>query len=258
MMSICLKVMSYNLRFDNPEDGANRFQNRKARITDFLNAEGADIIGFQEVTPPMRSWLVETFPNYYMAGVGRGADYSDETALIAFRKDTMALKSCDTVMLSTTPEVFGSHYDGSDQSVCPREYVRVCLKHRDIPEPFYVYNVHTDHQGQISRILASQQLLGDITSHSEKFFLIGDFNAEPDAAEITMLTACRSRSVADATAALTGTFHDFGRLEPPQKIDYIFTDSAVRIHRSVRVHDEPGENQTYLSDHNPIYIIAEL
>ena len=257
-MSTSLKIMSFNMRFDTPADKNNSFQSRKGRIADFLNEERADIIGFQEITPAMRDWLVDTLSDYYTVGVGRAEDYSGETALIAFRKDTMALKSCDTVMLSTTPEIFGSRYDGSDQSPCPREYVRVCLKHRDIADPFYVYNVHTDHRGQIARMLAVSQIMRDIASRREKFFLTGDFNALPEAPEISMITSCASRPVIDATASLGGTFHDFGRLDCPQKIDYIFTDATIKIRECARVQDEPLENRTYISDHNPIYIIAEL
>ena len=257
-MATKLKIMSFNMRLDQANDGDNHFSHRKPRIIEFLNEQKADIIGFQEITPTMRAWLVETFPDYYMVGVGRAADYSDETALIAFRKDTMALMSCDTVMLSTAPRVFGSRYDGSDQSPCPREYVRACLKHRDVAEPFYVYNVHTDHAGQISRMLASTQIMQDITSHDKKFFLTGDFNAKPDAPEIAMITKCQARPIVDATATLSGTFHNFGREAEPWKIDYIFTTPTVPVLESVRIEDHPTEGQTYISDHNPIYIIAEL
>ena len=257
-MSTKLKIMSFNMRMDQARDGDNHFSYRKTRIIEFLNEQKADVIGFQEITPTMREWLVETFPDYYMVGVGRAADYSDETSLIAFRKSDMALVSCDTVMLSTTPHVFGSRYDGSDQSRCPREYVKALLKHRDIAEPFYVYNVHTDHVGAISRQLASTQIMQDLTSHDKKFFLTGDFNAKPDTPEIAMITQCSSRAIVDTTASLGGTFHNFGREAEPWKIDYIFTDADTPVLESVRCEDAPAPGTSYISDHNPIYIVVEL
>lgn len=257
-MQTRLKIMSFNMRLDKAADGENSFPLRKGRIAEVLSTTRPDIIGFQEITPTMREWLVETFPDYYMVGVGRMVDYSGECSLIAFRKDTMALVSCDTVMLSSTPRLFGSRYDGSDQSKYPREYVRAYLKHRDVAKPFYVYNVHTDHIGQMARALASTQLLQDITSHKEKFFMTGDFNAEPNTPEITMITGCTVRSIADATADLDGTFHDFGRLSAPIKIDYVFTDSSTRIVEAVRIKDYPREGEPYISDHNPVYVVAEL
>ncbi|MBR0442879.1 MAG: endonuclease/exonuclease/phosphatase family protein [Clostridia bacterium] len=257
-MSTKLKIMSFNMRLDQAHDGNNHFSYRKGRIIEFINEAKADVIGFQEITPTMREWLVETFPDYYMVGVGRAADYSDETSLIAFRKDAMALVSCDTIMLSTSPRVFGSRYDGSDQSHCPREYVKALLKHRDISEPFYVYNVHTDHQGAVSRQLASTQIMQDITSHNKKFFMTGDFNAGPETPEIAMITQCATRAIKDTTQGLSGTYHNFGREQNPWKIDYIFTDADTTVLESVRVEDTPAPDTPYISDHNPIYIVVEL
>ena len=257
-MATKLKIMSFNMRWDRAPDGINAFPLRKDRIKEFLTQTDADLIGFQEITPTMREWLVETFPQYYMVGVGRTAKYDGETALIAFRKDTMALLSCDTVMLSYTPKEFGSRYDGTDQSTCPRVYVKACLKHRDLAEPFYLYNVHTDHVGAISRLLASSQMLQDITSHRQRIFFTGDFNAYPDAPEITMITHCKARAIVDATADLGGTCHGYGRVNPPAKIDYIFTDADTTVLESVCVEDHPEEGTPYLSDHYPIYIVAEL
>ena len=256
-MSAIIKVMSFNMRMDTPYDGENAFPYRKARILDFLRQENADIIGFQEITDSMRACLVEGLADYYVVGVGREATYSGECSLIAFKKDSMALISCDTVMLSSTPTVAGSRFNGTDQSVCPRCYTKAYLKHKDVAEPFYIYNVHTDHRGQTARILAVAQILTDISSHDKKFFLTGDFNALPDTTEIKMITAS-ARGIKDATASLDGTFHDYGRRTITEKIDYVFTDSAIRILESVRVKDEPGENERYLSDHNPVYITAEL
>ena len=257
-MAAQLKIMSFNMRYDTPADGKNSFQNRRARIAEFLAEARADIIGFQEVTTAMRAWLVENLTDYYAVGVGREADYTGECALIAFRKDTMALMAAETVMLSLTPTVFGSRYDGTDQSACPRTYVRVLLKHRDIDEPFYMYNVHTDHKGQTARMLAVTQLLQDITSHDRKFFLSGDFNATPNAPEIQMITKCRTRNIVDATETIEASFHSFGTRVPPVKIDYIFADASVRITEAVCVEDHPAPGTTYISDHNPIYIIAEI
>ena len=170
----------------------------------------------------------------------------------------MSLLSANTVMLSNSPTVFGSRYDGTDQSVCPRVYTKVCLKHRTIAEPFYVYNVHTDHRGQTARILAVTQLLQDVSSHGRKVFLTGDFNADPDSTEIRMMTESSTRALKDATSELGGTFHDYGRAKERRKIDYVFTDADTAVREAVRVNDEPREGENYLSDHNPIYIVAEI
>ena len=45
-----IKVCSFNIRFDNPGDGFNRWENRRENVVAFLAIEKPDIIGFQEQT----------------------------------------------------------------------------------------------------------------------------------------------------------------------------------------------------------------
>lgn len=255
--SVNLMVMSFNMRNSNAKDGINDFENRKPRIEEMLNRYSPDLVGFQEITPVMREWLVETFSQYYMVGAGRNADYSGERCLVAFKKDIFDLVAADTVMLSSTPRVMGSRYEGSDQSNCPRAYTRLTLKHRDMRDAFVFYNVHTDHLGSVSRMLASQQLLGDIASHNRNFIMTGDFNARPDSDEIKMLTANTVRKIVDVSDAINSTFHGYGKREEPTKIDYIFTDLRNKAVDCYIVEDEPV-NDVYLSDHVPLVAVLEM
>ena len=136
-----LKIMSFNIRVDGAGDGDNDFFKRTDRILNFLNEEKPDIIGFQEVSDNIRSWLVGALNDYYIIGAGRGSDYKGEGVPIAFKKDAMNLISCETFALSNSPEDFGTYYDGTDQSKYPRIYMRALLKHKDIDDPFYIYNL---------------------------------------------------------------------------------------------------------------------
>ena len=252
-----LKIMSFNMRCSTANDGVNNFENRKPRILDMLSHANPDIIGFQEITPEMREFIIENLTDYYAVGAGRGATYNDEAPLIAFKKLDMQLISCDTVMLSTTPAIPGSVYEGSDQSRCPRAYAKVFLKHKDIGKPFYVYNVYTDHIGELSRIMASLQMLQDICSHNAQFLLTGDFNAHPDSKEIMMITDCKSRKIVDATASLDGTFHNYGRRDGYAKIDYIFASDGVSVTDANIVSDAPV-NGVFYSDHFAVTATVEM
>ena len=255
-----IKIMSFNMRTSFAKDGDNSFCCRKDKIKDMICAEDPDVIGFQEITPEMRDFIVSTFDAYYTVGAGRGKTYDDESSLIAYKKSDFQLISCDTVMLSSTPNVPGSVYEGSDQSRCPREYVKAFLKHKDISEPFYVYNVHTDHLGALSRTLASMQMLQDICSHKHEFFFTGDFNALPGSQEIRLITDCASRKIVDATASLDGTFHNYGKLEATSssvKIDYVFVSENIKVISSAKVQDEHKDG-IYYSDHYAVTVLAEL
>ena len=66
-----LKVISYNIRYNNPNDGINVWENRKSTITKFLIDENPDFAGLQEVTFSQLSFLTESLKNYSFIGVGR-------------------------------------------------------------------------------------------------------------------------------------------------------------------------------------------
>lgn len=67
-----INVFSYNLRMDNPGDGINAFSKRKEYVLRTFPKYDADIIGFQEILPHMRQWLIDSFKDYEICGIGRG------------------------------------------------------------------------------------------------------------------------------------------------------------------------------------------
>ena len=255
-MSAKLKVFTFNLRINNKGDGINMFDNRTDRILECINTYKPDLIGFQEGNAHMRAFLRDHLEDYTVVGCGREKDYHGESAAIAFKKDAFELISLDTFWLSAQPHVPGSRY-GGDQSSCPRVCTSAFLKHNDCEKPFWFYNTHLDHQGKTARLLGALQVIQYVSDRPEKFIMTGDFNALPDAPEIKVFTE-HGMGIKDATATLGGTFHNYGREAEPWKIDYIFIDADTPVLEAVRVEDHPTAGQTYISDHNPIYIIAEL
>ena len=252
-----MKVMSFNLRFDTPNDGINAFSLRIPRVLDTIKKENPDIIGFQEVTDSMRKKMREILTDYTTIGCGRDANYHGESMLIAFKTDLFELIDVKNVWLSETPDVPGTKY-GYDHSGCSRMYTSILLKHDKIEKPFRFVNTHLDHEGALARVLESKQLCRDLSAYKEKFILTGDFNATPDAPEIKLITEkMEDRGCVDCTADLGVTFHAFGKwpLEQHVKIDYIFTDGICK--NAHRVDDIPVNGQ-YYSDHNAVCAEIEL
>lgn len=256
-MSIELKVMSFNSRVAVKMDGINCFWNRTERILAMIKEEDPAIIGLQEVTPEMQEWYVDHLDDYTVVGIGREKGYRGESTAVAFKKRLLSLISADSVMLSSTPHVHGSFYEGTDQSRCPRIYTKLLLKHKGVDEPFWIYNLHTDHQGAIARQMACLQVLQDISVQRFPAIVTGDFNALPDAPEIRLFTASAACPLVDTTESLGGTFHSYGRITEKWKIDYVFASSTLRVLRSAVVEDE-GVDGVYLSDHQPIYTVFAM
>ena len=257
-----LKIMSFNLRTEGRADGINYFPLRTPRILATIETESPDLIGFQEATDTMRSWLTEAlFPLGYMViGCGRSEYYRGEATIVAYKRSIFEMISAETRWLSATPTIPGSNF-GGDQSACPRVFTSVILKRHDVKTPFVFVNTHLDHLGTTARLLGAVEICQYLSEKNLPFILTGDMNAEPDAPEIKVFTehALCGRPVLDATAQIGATFHNYGRLLPDHavKIDYIFTDMPCDISRSYRVEDIPVEG-VYISDHNPVCAYVEL
>ena len=258
-MSFSLKCMSFNLRVAVASDGVNQFFNRAPRVLEVLDKENPDLVGFQEVTDEMRSWLTRHLSGYTLQGCGRERTCHGESMLLGYRTGVCELLALENKWLSPTPDVPGSTF-GGDQSSCPRMFTAVLLKHREAEKPFIFLNTHLDHKGAVARLLGAVEIMQYLSEKGYHFVITGDMNARPDAREIAAFTdfaPCGS-AVVDATEKLGGTFHAFGKLEVPVKIDYIFTDMPCDTDESFIVPNEPIDG-VYITDHCPVcsFVTAE-
>ncbi|MBQ8345577.1 MAG: endonuclease/exonuclease/phosphatase family protein [Clostridia bacterium] len=250
-----IKVMSFNLRHPVQGDGINFFPNREPKIASAIQEAAPDLIGFQEATEYSRSFLQKTLSDYVVLGCGRESNYSGESCSIAFRKDRFELISLETKWLSTAPDTVNSFYEGSDQSKYPRVYVHAQLFAPEEGERLHFYNAHLDHKGAMARVLGMTQILQSISSCDAPFVLTGDMNARPDDMAVQLPLKLSCKTVKDATASLSHTFHGFGRYEEGIKIDYIYTDADFS--QTYAVEDRPKDG-VYISDHFPICTTIEL
>ena len=250
-----IKVMTFNLRTDTPNDGINQFFKRTHRVKAAIVDENPDLIGFQEAKDSMRKWIRNNIEGYIFLGCGRNSNYYGESTFVGIRKDTFEIISMDSFWLSSDTKVPGSRF-GIDQSKCPRIATAVRLTFEGASEPFWFYNTHLDHVGSTARLLGSCALMTDVSARTngEKFVITGDFNALPGTPEINFIV---NAGAADATATLGGTFHAFGQRKDKIKIDYIFTNADHSAEESYVVEDNPTDG-VYISDHNPVCSFVEI
>ena len=78
-----MNVMSFNIRYDNPEDSLNNWQYRKDRAANAIRFYDADIVGTQEVLHNQLQDLQQRLPEYGVIGVGRedGKEKGEYSAL---------------------------------------------------------------------------------------------------------------------------------------------------------------------------------
>ena len=233
-----IKICSFNLRCETADDGINQFSHGRCdRVIELIRNESPDVIGFQEMTESMYAFLRDRLSEYSFFGCGREKDYSGEATAIAVKNDGFSVISYETFWLSFTPNVPGSTF-GVDQSPCPRTATSLLIHH----------------VGERARILGITAIMEHISKFPEKFVLTGDFNAEPDSAVVAALNGMEhfGNTVRELTEKVGGTFHGYGTLEVPPKIDYIFSDADYEPAESKLV-AYPPINGVYVSDHHPVF-----
>lgn len=247
-----IKFVSYNIRCDYEQDGVNNFSFRKPLLLKKIEEEKPDIICFQEVLPHVACWLKDNLKEYDLVGCPRSAEFEDEQETIAYRRDRFNLIGLETFWLSETPDVPGSRY--KEQSICPRVTTEALLHDLADRNSYRVVNTHLDHEGTEARRLGLAQIMRKITNPkgfaAAPVILAGDFNAEPSMPEMKVME--EYPQFEDASKSLPGTFHDYGIIGNPVKIDYIFLSRPLKCRKAELWMD--CENGVYLSDHYPVSV----
>ena len=103
-MTARLCTLTYNIRYNNPADGANAWPQRQARVAGLLQTHQPDLIGFQEVRHEQLKALATALPAHDWLGVGRDDGVAaGEYAPIFYRRARLALQESGHFWLSETP-----------------------------------------------------------------------------------------------------------------------------------------------------------
>ena len=250
-----LSVMTFNMRYDNPEDGQNNWRFRRERIAGVIKAQEVDVLGTQELLSNQFNDLSGLLTGYQGVGVGRldGAE-SGEYCAVFFRKDRFTLLDSGTFWLSETPEVVGSlGWDGA----CERIATWVVLRDRDGRELFFI-DTHLDHVGQVARDEGVSLLMKRIETLSggRPVILTGDFNSEPGSSVVAHVqkdgVLRDAKAIAAQRSGTDWSFSDFGQIPEAERplLDYIFVSGDIEAVRYEVLPDifDGG----YVSDHAPV------
>ncbi len=264
-----INVMSFNLRYNNPEDGVHAWPLRKELVAKTLRFHQADLIGVQEALHEQLEDLSQMLPEYKWVGVGRDdGKMKGEYSAIVYRHARFELLEQGNFWLSENPQQAGSV--GWDAAITR---IVTWTKFRDLRSgaSFFHFNTHFDHVGQKAREESAKLLRARITQVPSALPVIvtGDFNAEELSPVYKFLTA-ESHTQGTPTQLRTlentryisalphhgpaWTFHGFGKAQQRIWIDYIFVSEGVRVLRHAAIYDY-GEER-YPSDHLPV--LAEV
>lgn len=249
-----IRVMSFNTLCGGPAGTPRALEGRKELMLDAIRRTQPDIIGCQEAVDGTRRWMETALAaDYAMLGCGRNGDCCGEGCPVFWRRDRFTLLSCETFWLSDRPAEPGSRFSGVGQSQCPRLAHLVQLYSIPDKKSVYFLNTHLDHEGSRARALGLELLEAKLDEQPQGAIgvLTGDFNCAPQTSYFVAFTErMGAKGWQDVSAGISGTFHNMGTVEPPAKIDYIFSNAPLI---KADIVEDPHEGGAWYSDHYAIY-----
>ena len=257
-----IKIMTSNIRYNNPDDGINKWENRKDWLTKSIRFFDLDLVGAQEVTYAQLTDMENLLPNYNYVGVGRKGGKKGEFTPIFYKKDRFEALDSDTFWLSETPEKVASK--GWDAAL-PRIVTWVKFKDRETGTIFYHFNTHFDHRGKEAKANSAKLIAKAIKRIAENnpVVLTGDFNSSPNSDPHNILL---ENGLKDSFLEIndeqrygpdyTANGWNASERGPENRIDYIFYNNGIHP-INYQVLDGQRGNR-YISDHFPVILQMDL
>lgn len=253
-----VKVMTYNIRYDNPGDGPNQWSKRKSKVFDLIKKYDPDIIGVQEALHHQLIDIENALKEYDFFGAGRDdGKQKGEYSAIFIRKNRFSIIDENTFWLSQTPEVPGSkHWDAA----ITRVVTWAKLQDKKSKKSFIMINTHFDHIGKESR-KHSAEIIKDSAAVMGKelpVIITGDFNFTREQPPYkVMMDDSKIRVIDTAPEQAPGTACGFEvGTRSCTAIDYIFHSPHWRSQDYQVIQDNDGK--FYPSDHLPVIVRLTL
>ena len=248
------KVMTYNIKYANENDGENSWSKRKNWLTAQIGFYEPDILGVQEAVHSQMEHFVQNLGEYSYVGEAREGGEKGEYSAILYKKEDFEILKSDTFWLSKTPDEVSRGWDADFNRVCTYALIR----NKETNEKFWVFNTHFDHVGTQARNESSKLIISKIKELNKEelpVLLMGDFNLEPDTEEIQLISEYLEDSSEKAAMKFgpSGTFNGYNFKDPvTRRIDYIFSNKNVEVKKYAVLSD--SKELKYPSDHFPVVV----
>jgi len=250
------KLMSFNIRYDNPNDAENCWENRKEELVQLIDFYSPEFLGIQEGLIHQLEFIIDNLNGYSYIGVGRDdGREKGEFASIIFDTTKFELIDAKTFWLSQTPDAVSVGWDASMERICTFGG----FINKNTKDSIFIFNCHFDHIGKISRKMSSELILKKIKEfglNESSVIVMGDLNCESQDEPLQIV-----REELDDALEISekphygplGTYNGFNNsITVKKRIDYIFTKNLkVRSYRHI---DDRRKNNLNISDHLPVLV----
>lgn len=255
-----IRVITYNIRFNNPDDGLNSWPNRSNQVSALLDFHQADIFGLQEALIGQIEDIQAAIPKMKWVGVGRDdGEKAGEFSPLFYNSEKFKALKKGWFWLSETPEKPGLGWDAACNRIC----TWLVLKSKKSDQKFMVFNTHFDHKGTQARNESAKLILRkikELNTENLPVIMTGDFNLTPQQEPIAII----SKELKDSKSVSkkppygpAGTFNNCEFNSPlKDRIDYIFVSDQIEVKQYGVLTD--SKDQKYPSDHLPVFVNLEL
>ena len=254
-----VKLMTYNIKYANENDGENSWSYRKDWITSQIKFYEPDIFGVQEALQVQIDYFSEHMPNYKHIGVGRDDGMKKgEYSAIFYNSEKFKVLKNNTFWLNETPTKIKKGWDAALPRICTYGL----FENKKTGEKFWYFNTHFDHVGVKARQESAKLIFEKITELNTQDYpvvLSGDFNLMPDTKSIQYLSEqmIDTKGAADLVFGPEGTYNGFNFSEPvTRRIDYVFlSKNGFHVKKYAVLSD--SKDLKYPSDHLPVIVELE-
>ncbi|NJO92140.1 MAG: hypothetical protein HC831_26595 [Chloroflexia bacterium] len=117
--------MTFNIRYNNKNDGENAWDNRKEELAGLINYYHPDLLGLQEVLPEQLNYLSRNLFGYSVVALGREPNNQGEAVPIFYNTNKYELFENKTFWLSETPDSVSTGWDASLPRICTYAILKI-------------------------------------------------------------------------------------------------------------------------------------
>ncbi|RUT73619.1 endonuclease/exonuclease/phosphatase family protein [Ancylomarina longa] len=253
------QFMTYNLRYDNPKDGINRWDVRKDNLVNLILKYNPDVFGIQEGLYNQVEYMDSLLSEYTYVGVGRhDGKTQGEYSAVFYKKDLFKVIKQSTFWLSRKPDKVSKGWDAALNRICTYMF----LEDKDSGKRFWVFNTHFDHVGKKARINSAHLIykkIKELNTEGYPYIFMGDLNSKPDTKVYHYLDSLLYDTYnygREGRLGVQGTFNGFKHDQPViDRIDYIFKSKNDGKVKAFKIIDDKI-NGRFPSDHLPV--MAEI
>ncbi len=251
-----MRVITFNLRFENDRDGENAWENRRDQVIDIIHAYQPDILGTQEGKWNQLMDLQEGLPDYRAHLPDREPDPVVQSPTLFIKKSRFDITGGRDFWLSTTPEI---HMSKDWDSAFPRMLSYAHLSDKIRGKTLCAGVTHLDHKGTEARYNQAKIVADWVSRVDSPVVLMGDFNDSPDSGVHRVLmppetVLSDTWQVLKKTEGPAGfTHHGFKGVPQVARMDWILVSPDFRVEDAAILHDHvegfyPSDHFPYMAD----------